>query len=375
MTAGLAPPALVDDPRCGRCSHASVCLPDERAEAPVRRRIRVADSGGQVLHVATPGSRVSAKQGRVIVSTQDAELASLPLVRVQSLVVHGNVDVSSAVVRELLWSARPVVWCSARGQVMGYARPTKGPNGAVRPLQHLASATGDLPLAREFIGAKIANQATQLRRNGRDVEPTVVARLRSLARAASAADSVPGLLGVEGDAAATYFRSLPAMLSGEGRAFAATWPGRVGRGAGDALNVALNYVYGLLLADQILALVAAGLDPHAGFVHSSSRNKPALALDLMEQFRPVVADSVVLGAANNGELTTRMFTEVLGDVRMRDSGRRALIGAYERRVATEFKHPVFGCRVSWRRAMEIQARMVLGVLDGTQGSYVGIRVR
>ena len=122
-------------------------------------------------------------------------------------------------------------------------------------------------------------------------------------------------------------------------------------------------------------MIATGLDPHAGFVHSSSRNKPALALDLMEQFRPVIADSVVLGAINNGELKPSMFVDVMGSHRLRDEGHRALTRVYERRVHQEFKHPTYGYQVSWRRAMEVQARMVLGVMDGTQDRYVGIRTR
>lgn len=178
---------------------------------------------------------------------------------------------------------------------------------------------------------------------------------------------------MEGEAAAAYFRWLPSLILPTD--LSSTWMGRIGRGARDPINVALNLVYGLLLADQLRAVVAAGLDPHAGFVHSSSRNKPALALDLMEQFRPVVADSVVLGAINNGELTGDMFSGIFGEARLRDPGRKALVAAYARRVQTEFQHPVFGYRVTWRRAMEVQARMVLGVLDGTQEKYVGVRVR
>jgi CRISPR-associated protein Cas1 len=138
---------------------------------------------------------------------------------------------------------------------------------------------------------------------------------------------------------------------------------------------ALNYAYALLLADAIRAIVACGLDPHAGFLHSSVRNKPALALDLCEEFRAPVADSTVIGAFNNGELKRSDFSEVLGVARLRDAGRRTLIAAYERRVLSEFRHAVFGYRVTWRRAMEIQARMILGVIDGTQPRYVGIRTR
>lgn len=105
------------------------------------------------------------------------------------------------------------------------------------------------------------------------------------------------------------------------------------------------------------------------------RNKPALALDLCEEFRAPVADSVVLGAFNNGELRAGDFSSVTGSSQLRPSGRSALISAYERRVATLFRHPVFEYEVTWRRAMEIQARLVLGVLDGTQPSYKGITIR
>lgn len=84
---------------------------------------------------------------------------------------------------------------------------------------------------------------------------------------------------------------------------------------------------------------------------------------------------MVLGAFNNGELKTSSFSDVLGVVNLRETGRRALISAYERRVETTFRHPLFGYSLTWRRAMEVQARLVLGVIDGTQDSYVGIRTR
>lgn len=373
VTARAAPLPLVDDPKCPRCSHASICLPDERQNHAVRRRILAPDPGAEVLHVTTAGARVSLSKGRLIVSNYEGELASLPVERPQALVLHGNVDVSSAVIREFLWTNRPVVWTSARGQVMGFARSVRSANGLARLRQHERSARGDLALARELISSKVANQATQLRRNSREAQPEVIKRLRDLARQALTARTISALFGIEGDAAAVYFRWLPTMVVPP--TFIEDWGGRIGRGARDPLNTALNLAYGLLLGDQLRAIIATGLDPHAGFVHSSNRNKPALALDLMEQFRPVVADSAVLSAINNGELTRAMFSPAFGDARLRDSGRKAIVSAYERRVRTEFRHPVFKYAVTWRRAMEIQARMVLGVIDGTQERYVGIRVR
>ncbi|MGH3437219.1 MAG: CRISPR-associated endonuclease Cas1 [Sciscionella sp.] len=375
LSAPNAPAPLEDDPRCTACSHVGVCLPDERSLATVPRRIIVADPDTQVLHLSTPGSRASTRRGRIEVTKQGENLASVPLERVQALVVHGNVDVSGALIRELLWRQLTVVWCSSKGRVVGWAAPAAGPNGAARPRQHRVSGTRRLELAQEFISAKIANQATMLRRHGGDAQGAVT-RLRELQRQARSAGSVAALFGVEGDAAAVYFRSFATMFSSTARDVVGIgFTTRTRRPARDPVNAALNFCYGLLVGDVLRAVVACGLDPHAGFLHSSERNKPAMVLDLCEEFRAPVADSVVLGAFNNGELKETNFSDVLGVVNLRETGRRTLISAYERRVRTEFRHPLFGYSLTWRRAMEVQARLVLGVIDGTQDSYAGIRIR
>lgn len=368
-----APPPLEDDPRCAFCSHVGICLPEERAEDVVTRRIVVADPDTQVVHLATAGSRASTRNGRLLVHAHGEEIASVPLERIQGIVVHGNIDLSGGLIREVLWRSLAIVWCTGTGRVVGWAVPGAGPNGAERVRQHEESAGGRLDLAREFIGAKIANQATLLRRNGHadDVLPV----LRTLQRKASVARTATDLLGSEGEAAAIYFSRFSTMLTSRVRASEIELTTRRGRPARDPVNAALNYTYAMLLADIVRAVAACGLDPHAGFLHTSTRNKPALALDLCEEFRAPVADSTVIRAFNNGELANRDFSDVLGATRLREAGRRTLIAAYERRVQTEFRHPVFGYRITWRRAMEVQARMVLGVIDGTQARYVGIRTR
>ena len=374
LAANQAPEPLEDDRRCTRCSHAGVCLPDERALGPVRRRVLVADPDAQVLHLATPGSRAFIRSGRVKVEKAREELGSVPVERVLAVVLHGNIDVSSGLLRELLWRRTPVVWCSGTGRVIGWASSAASPNGGPRVRQHVLSAQGHLGLAQEFVTAKICNQATLLRRHG--AAPATVQALRDSQRRARSAGSLPELFGIEGDAAARYFDSFETMLSeqvrtGQGLTFHA----RTRRPARDPVNAALNFCYGLLLADVIRAVVACGLDPHAGFLHSSERNKPALALDLCEELRAPVADSVVISAFNNAEIKARDFSAATGSTRLRDEGRTALIAAYERRVMTQFRHPVFGYQVTWRRAMEIQARLVLGVVDGTHSSYRGISTR
>lgn len=122
-------------------------------------------------------------------------------------------------------------------------------------------------------------------------------------------------------------------------------------------------------------MVACGLDPAGGVLHSAKRNKPALALDVMEEFRSPVADSAVLWAINNGELGERDFRRDLDAVRLTQRGRKALIAAYERRATAEFVHPLFGYRVTWRRAMEVQARMFLAIVLSEMGAYRPISLR
>jgi CRISPR-associated protein Cas1 len=369
IESATAPPALEDDARCLRCSHVAICLPDERLQQPVLRPIQVADPDTRVLHLATQGSRASLRRGRVVVAGRDGEMAEVPLGRVAALVVHGNCDVSAALLRELLWRDLPVVWCSSRGRVVGWASSAAAPNGVARVRQQALSAAGRLDIGRAIIAAKIGNQATLLRRNGEAGD--VVSAMRHTARKAAEAPSLQVLLGLEGAGAAAYFSSFESMLKQPWARFDA----RRGRGATDAVNVALNIAYGLLVSECIRALVSCGLDPHAGFVHSPIRNKPALALDLCEEFRPTVADSAVVRAINNGELREADFTSVMRNWRIQDRGRRAVVSAMEHRLDQSITHPIFGYKATWRRVIEVQARQILGVVDGTQESYRPVVVR
>lgn len=372
VTAETAPPPLEDDPRCTRCSHIGVCLPDERKLAAITRRIRAADPDTQIVHLSTAGARASISAGRLVVKKGADTLGEVPIERVLGIQVHGNVDVSGALLREVLWRGLTVVWCTGVGRVVGWANSASSPNGLTRVVQHVASAEGRLGLARELLTAKVANQATLLRRSLGNIRE--VGLLRSIQSSIAGTDTWQAALGLEGEAASIYFDAFPRFLVTDSRDEFA-WSGRTGRPARDPLNAMLNYAYGMLLSDCIRAIVSCGLDPHAGFIHSSNRNKPALALDLMEEFRAPVADSVVVNAINNGEVHADDFDGRLGTTRLSDRARKAVIAGYERRVQTEFTHPLFGYQVSWRRAMEIQARQVLGYLDGSQPRYVGVRVR
>jgi len=363
----VPPPPLEEDDRCRGCSHVSVCLPDEHRGRAAARRIGVGDPLGRVLHLASPGSRARLRRGQIEVTVREEPPVTVPMGQVAGLVVHGNADVSAALLRETLARGFPIVWCTWSGRVVGWAVSADGPNGDARGPQHRMDPEVALGVARAIVMGKVRNQRQVLRRHGLEGREL----LRSLAAQAAEARSTGELFGIEGRAAATYFRALGQAMKPDWVAFGE----RTRRPARDAVNAALNVTYGLLLADVLRAVVACGLDPSGGVLHSAGRNKPALALDLMEEFRPLIADSAVLWAINNGELRESHFRSDLGTVRMSASGRKALIAAYERRVGSEFRHPVFGYQVTWRRAMEIQARMFLALVVGSGDGYQPIVMR
>lgn len=189
---GGPPEVLEDDPRCGRCSHVGVCLPEHRQRSPARR-IGVADPTGRVLHLASAGSRASLRRGQIVVRAGEKEV-TVPLAQTAGLVVHGNADVSAALLREVLERGYPIVWCAWSGRVVGWASPAGGPNGEARGLQHRLPDTVRLEAARAMVGAKIVNQAALLRRHG----TAQGGELRALAVSAAQAPSRERLSGSRG---------------------------------------------------------------------------------------------------------------------------------------------------------------------------------
>jgi CRISPR-associated endonuclease Cas1 len=207
-----------------------------------------------------------------------------------------------------------------------------------------------------------------LRRNHRGRPAAALARLAALADRAAAARSTDELLGVEGLAAREYFAHLAGMLRPPaGRAPAFDFSARNRRPPRDPVNALLSLAYALLVRHLTAACAMAGLDPHVGFLHADRPGRPSLALDLMEPFRPLIADSAVLTAVNNGELDPDDFLTVGSSCALTTPGRRRFIAAFERRLDLEVRHPLFGYRISSRRILEVQTRLlarhVLGELD------------
>jgi CRISPR-associated protein Cas1 len=374
------PSPLVDSPKCPRCSLVGLCLPDEvnalreRSERPPRRLI-AADPAATPLYATEPGGRLSKRHGRVALLKDGHELASRRLIDISHLGVFGNVDISSAVLRACFDAGVPVLWFTAGGWLSGLASGMPPKNIGLRIRQHRAAAIGAPELASAFVEGKIRNARTLLRRHGgQDAAPTL-RQLAALARAAERERSLASLLGIEGTAARLYFERFGTLLHAGEAIGAFDFQQRNRRPPRDRVNALLSFFYALLVKDTTVAALAAGFDPYLGFYHQPRFGRPALALDLAEEFRPLIADSTVLMAINNGEITAGDFIERAGAVALTTSGRRKAIQTYERRMASELRHPLFAYRASYRRTLEIQARLLAAVLEGDIAHYRPLTTR
>ena len=183
------------------------------------------------------------------------------------------------------------------------------------------------------------------------------------------------LRGWEGQAARLYFSQFQKLLRASARGAGFDFTLRNRRPPRDPVNAALSFAYALLVREVTQTLTRVGLDPLLGFLHAPRHGKPALALDLMEEFRPILADSAVLTALNNGALRPEHFISRGPACNLNKKGRRQLILGWERRLDQLVTHPVFGYRVSYRRVIEVQARLLSRYILGELDVYPGFEVR
>lgn len=378
----VPPPPLIDSPKCPRCSLVGLCLPDEtnslarRSERPPRRLLPSGDDA-KPLHITEQGAWVGKDKGLVKVTRNRVPIGEVRLIDVSQLCIHGNVQVSTQLLRELMAGDIPVCFFSYGGWFSGMAHGLPSKHVELRRRQTAVASSGGLEIARSIISAKILNSRTLLRRNARTKPEEVIARLRSASINAASAESVATLLGIEGAAARSYFGAFSAMLKSElslpGQPF--SFEHRNRRPPLDAINCLLSFGYGQLVKDLTTATFAVGFDPYQGFYHRPRYGRPALALDLAEEFRPLVVESTVINLVNNGEISPPDFVVRAGGVALTQGGRRAFLRAYERRMDAEVTHPLFGYRISYRRVLEVQARLLGAVLLGEIPTYTPFQTR
>ena len=229
---------------------------------------------------------------------------------------------------------------------------------------------------RRFVQAKILNSRTFLRRNHSELPDEVFDAFKGDLRRVRRAEGVETLLSVEGTAASRYFAHFAGMLRPADSSVATfDFAHRNRRPPRDPVNALLSFAYAMLTKDFTATLFSVGFDPYLGFFHKPRYGRPSLALDLMEEFRPLLADSVVLTLINNGEIGPADFISGLGGVALTQGGRMQLLTAYERRMRQEIIHPVFGYRISYRRVLEVQARLLGRYLMGEISEYPSFLTR
>ena len=294
---------------------------------------------------------------------------------VSHLSLFGNVQVTAQALRELCDRNIPVCHFTYGGWFNGITTGMGHKNVDLRCRQYLGAMVPDtaLPIARQIVFGKIKNCRTLRRQNHRDPPVAILTELNRLADRAQNAPSMETLLGIEGAAARTYFSEFEGMIKSKSLEF--DFQGRNRRPPRDPVNAVLSFLYAMLIKQATVTALAVGFDPYLGFYHQPKYGKPALALDLVEEFRPLIADSVCLTLINNGELGSEHFIVRGNAAALTQNGRRKVIEASERRMDTLVTHPLFGYSVSYRRILEIQTRLLSRHLLGELTAYPVFRTR
>lgn len=416
---GRCPPPLKNDPRCLYCSAYPICLPNEslwwakrpkssettgqlsfefahQADNTVRDRILealefVAESGmkeaptlepprpggddGEVLVVQTPGAQIGQRGDQLVVSVKGEETRKIPGQQVRAIYCYGAIQMTAQAAETCLELGIDVSYFSPAGRFLGLLRglPASGVD-ARRGQYRLFELPGmRLQLAREVIRAKIHNQRVMLMRNG-DVPERVLQLLAGLRDQTEHAQDITELLGIEGSAAALYFEQFGSMLK-QHEEWKFDWRGRNRRPPRDPVNALLSLGYSMLAKELTGVCYSVGLDPFLGFMHQPRYGRPALALDLMEEFRPLIADSVAISLINRGELGPDDFIGNASGMFLTDRGRKPFWEAWFRRLDAEVSHPEFSYRMAYRRMLEVQARQLWRFVRGEASAYHGFVTR
>lgn len=370
----VIPPPLDDSPKCPRCSLVSICLPDEvgfLAQAGVEPRPLVpALESGLPLYVQSPRAYVRKVGETLVIEEEKHKVAEARLGETSQVVLFGSTGISTPALQECMRREIPVTFMSYGGWFIGHSVGTGHRNVETRTLQYRASfdPATCLKLARSLVAAKIANCRTLLRRNRKTegaATDEALAGLQGDTKSALRGAGLDSLLGIEGAAANRYFRQFAAMLvRPEEGGVVFDFNGRNRRPPRDPVNAMLSFAYAMMAREWTVTLSAVGLDPYRGFYHQPRFGRPALALDMMEPFRPLVADSAVIMAVNNGEVKPEDFILAAGSCAMKEGARKRFIACLDRRLEQEVTHPIFGYRISYRRLFEVQARLLVRFLAG-----------
>jgi CRISPR-associated protein Cas1 len=327
------------------------------------------------LYVIEQGAKLNREGRRIVVSKDGETLAQAAVIQISQVILFGNIQITTPTLRLLLDEGVEVVLLSESGRFYGRLVGAPGGQAALRVNQVLCSQdlTISLRIAQQMVYGKLHNIKVFLQRYARRLESEAIhlaaigvdQQMQRTART-TAHNS---LMGVEGQGTAIYFGVWKSLLQPPWR-----FDGRVRRPPTDPVNVLLSFGYTVLLQNVLGAVLTAGLDPYVGFLHRLEYNRPSLALDLMEEFRPLIVDSVVLRCLNNGIIKQEHFQpgeEEDRPIVLAPEGVRLFVRELETRFTQQFKHPERGEQVTYRRLFLLQAYALARALDptGAAASY------
>jgi len=312
------------------------------------------------LYVTQQGAKIGIESRRLIVRKDDETLAQVPLIKIEAVYLLGMIQITTQAMRRLMGDGIDVVFLTQDGQYRGRLVGEASGFGELRRWQCRRADQADFSLrtAQAIVSGKLRNQQLLLQRVQRErPDPQVAAaagRLGELLQRAGEVASLASLMGVEGSAAAAYFGVFA-------RLFSQAWPfeKRVRRPPTDPINVLLSLGYTLLCRAAEHTIYSVGLDPYVGFLHAEARGRPSLALDVMEEFRPLVVDRAVLSVCNNRRVTPANFSAGNTPERpvvLDNAGRDAFFRELEARWTMQVRHPASGQETSYRRCLELQVR-------------------
>jgi CRISP-associated protein Cas1 len=382
------PDPLEDSPKCNGCSLNGICLPDETLalrDVPVDpvtsrsgvRRLYPTREDALPLYVQVQGATVGKDGGRLAIRKDGETLAHARLKDIDQLVVCGGVSVTPAALHALCEAAIPIAHVSRGHWFYGFTMGFGLRNAFDRAAQFEAARDPEriMAFARAVVRAKCANQRTLLVRNARPRPQQAAGGMAALLRKVPHARDTDELLGLEGSIGAIYFRHFEALLRPRDLEAGWAFDQRNRRPPRDPVNALLSFGYAMLAKECTVAIAAAGLDPWWGLFHRPRHGRPALALDLMEEFRPLIVDSAVVTAINTGMVGPRDFARTSRACMLNATGRKAMIRAYEARLEQLVTHPLFEYRCSWRTVIRLQARLLSRWLRGDVPSYIGMTTR
>jgi CRISP-associated protein Cas1 len=347
---------------------------------PVLDGHRVEEPDRRVVYLGMQGSHARLESGRLIVdSPDDNELLNVPSGSVRRVVCFGSVGISAGLRSWALATGVDLVFLSRRGSYLGHAWPAASAQRTARLRAQLAFA-GDpargLPFARAVVSTKVRKQAVLLQRYARrenaDHVMARAAQMEQLAAMLPGCGTRDELMGIEGAAAREYFAGFAGILPEDMR-----FDGRSTQPPGDVINAALSYGYAIILGEVVSALCAAGLDPAIGLLHAEQDRRPSLALDLMEEFRPLIVDQVVIAAARRKELRPEhgRREETVHGVLLTKAGKEILVSGYERRMLQHTRGALPGMSGSLRRHLYRQAERLAACISDPAASWTGLSWR